>query len=294
MKHYKSLFIVVFIIFISNTSYSQFRVLNNGSVEINSQVGNWGRAITTTVHNPDACAYHLTYGYDRFFVNAHGWLWCEKGGWFGSDIKLKRNIRSIDDPIGIINQLNGKRFMFKDEDMNNSDYSRERLGFIAQDVEKVLPDLVRTIPQNNTKAIAYTDLIALLVEGIKAQQKQIDYLEKLVKQYCQIEDNYKSTNNSEIDNITENEKVIYKSKLYQNTPNPFNEITTINYTLFGEINQASILIFDMQGRLIKTYNNLSNNTQITIDSSELIPGMYMYSLLINGKEIDTKKMILTN
>lgn len=297
MKHYKNIITVVFTILISSASYSQLKVLNDGSVRINSYTGNWGSAIKTTVHYPNSCAYHLRYGgQDKFYVNAHGWLWCEQGGWFGSDLKLKKNITSINNPLNIINQLNGIKFMFKNDsiDQNDSDYSRERLGFIAQEVEKVLPGLVRTIPQNDTKAVAYTDLIPLLVEGIKAQQKQIDYLEKLIKGCCKGDGSEKSINNSEIESGSENEELIDNSILFQNNPNPFNERTAINYTLSGKVNNASILIFDMQGTLIKSYNNLSVNKQkIVINSSELIPGMYMYSLLINGKEIDTKKMILT-
>jgi len=57
---------------------------------------------------------------------------------------------------------------------------------------------------------------------------------------------------------------------------------------------VKILIFNMQGTLIKTYNNLYvGKGQININSGELIPGMYMYTLIADGKEVDTKKMILT-
>jgi len=54
------------------------------------------------------------------------------------------------------------------------------------------------------------------------------------------------------------------------------------------------MIFDMQGSLLKTYT-LTNrgSSSIEIYGGELKPGMYMYSLISDGKEIDTKKMILT-
>ena len=55
-----------------------------------------------------------------------------------------------------------------------------------------------------------------------------------------------------------------------------------------------MLIFDMQGKLIKTYNiNTSGDGNVEINAGELQPGMYMYSLISNSKEVDTKKMILT-
>jgi len=82
--------------------------------------------------------------------------------------------------------------------------------------------------------------------------------------------------------------------LYQNVPNPFNETTIIQYSLSDDINNAQILIFNMQGTLIKSYTNLGKTTgEISINGGEFNAGMYMCSLIANGKEIDTKRMILT-
>ncbi len=55
-----------------------------------------------------------------------------------------------------------------------------------------------------------------------------------------------------------------------------------------------IYIYDMQGTQVKKLQiNNRENTSIGIQGSELKAGMYMYSLIIDGKEIDTKRMILT-
>jgi hypothetical protein len=53
------------------------------------------------------------------------------------------------------------------------------------------------------------------------------------------------------------------------------------------------MIFNMQGTLLKTYNALGANGQITIYGYEFKPGMYLYTLLVDSREIDTKRMILT-
>ena len=51
----------------------------------------------------------------------------------------------------------------------------------------------------------------------------------------------------------------------------------------------------MQGTLLKSYKlNNKGNSFLEISGSELKPGMYMYTLVSDGKEIDTRKMILTN
>jgi hypothetical protein len=82
--------------------------------------------------------------------------------------------------------------------------------------------------------------------------------------------------------------------LYQNTPNPFNTSTEIRYYLPGHVQQATIYLFNMQGALLQTIPSLNRGQgSITIKASELKPGMYIYSLVTDGKEIDSKRMILT-
>jgi len=57
---------------------------------------------------------------------------------------------------------------------------------------------------------------------------------------------------------------------------------------------AAIYIYDMQGTQVKKLQiNNRENISISIQGSELKAGMYMYSLIIDSKEIDTKRMILT-
>jgi hypothetical protein len=82
--------------------------------------------------------------------------------------------------------------------------------------------------------------------------------------------------------------------LFQNTPNPFNQSTIISYEI-GEksISEAQIFVFDLNGKLLKTYPLTTSKGNIQINANELEPGMYLYSLVVNKKEIDTKRMILT-
>jgi len=49
----------------------------------------------------------------------------------------------------------------------------------------------------------------------------------------------------------------------------------------------------MQGLLLKTYNSLTQNGEIQINGYDLKPGMYLYSLIVDGSEVGTKRMILT-
>jgi hypothetical protein len=87
-----------------------------------------------------------------------------------SDIRLKSDIRSIDDSLGLINSLNGKLY--------TKDGKKDQLGFIAQEVEQVLPQLVHTAnDEMGTKSVNYQGIIALLVETVKELSNKIKELE---------------------------------------------------------------------------------------------------------------------
>lgn len=88
---------------------------------------------------------------------------------YSSDISLKNNIEVIPGALDKVLQLKGIQFNWKE---NN----RQDIGFIAQDVEKVFPELVHTSGVSGLKSVEYGNLAAPLVEAIKEQQKQIEAL----------------------------------------------------------------------------------------------------------------------
>lgn len=91
-----------------------------------------------------------------------------------SDLNVKENIEIISDAVVKVSQINGVTFNFK------ADNTKQRhAGVIAQDVEKVLPEAVKEM-SDGIKHVAYGNLIGLLVEAIKDQQKQIDELKALI------------------------------------------------------------------------------------------------------------------
>jgi hypothetical protein len=82
--------------------------------------------------------------------------------------------------------------------------------------------------------------------------------------------------------------------LYQNIPNPFTVSTEIKYFLPESVTNATIYIYNMNGLQIKSCPiQVKGNGSITINGSELKAGMYIYTLIAGGKEVDTKRMILT-
>ena len=80
----------------------------------------------------------------------------------------------------------------------------------------------------------------------------------------------------------------------QNEPNPFTESTTIKLSIPKKTQRAALMIYDMSGKQIKQINiNERGKTSVNITSEGLAAGMYLYSLIADGKVISTKRMILT-
>ncbi len=96
-----------------------------------------------------------------------------------SDVRLKKDIKPIKDALDKVKKLNGVNFTWKKD-------NKKSIGFVAQEIEKVLPELVKTTPaiddpEKQYKSVNYSNVVAVLVEAIKDQQKQIDELKKLIK-----------------------------------------------------------------------------------------------------------------
>jgi hypothetical protein len=93
-----------------------------------------------------------------------------------SDIRLKDNIRVIDHAIEKVKAIRGVYFTRNDQD----DKLKLHTGIIAQEVELVLPEVVSE-DNEGKKNVAYGNMVGLLIEAIKEQQKQIDELKALIK-----------------------------------------------------------------------------------------------------------------
>jgi photosystem II stability/assembly factor-like uncharacterized protein len=82
--------------------------------------------------------------------------------------------------------------------------------------------------------------------------------------------------------------------LYQNYPNPFNSSTKFRFEILKSAD-AKIKVYDISGKLISTLINERVNPgtyEYSFDASELTSGVYLYSLLIDEKVVDTKRMVL--
>jgi hypothetical protein len=103
-------------------------------------------------------------------------------GLASSDIRLKTNIETITGSLNLIKSLNGVRYNWTSENepefiINNTG---SQIGLIAQDVQQILPEIVKPNGVKDYLTVEYDKLVAVLIEAVKEQQQQIDSLQQQI------------------------------------------------------------------------------------------------------------------
>ena len=196
-----------------------------------------------------------------------------------SDKRFKKDILPIENALKTIEAIEGKTYLWdkeKNKEMNFDGGGHS--GFIAQELEKVLPHLVAT-GSDGFKAINYMELLPYLVEAIKEQQAQISELK------AQASNSFK-TQNGELLTL-ENTKIISVS------PNPSNDVILVSMNIEKVVQNAKLLVHDINGTVLSSLNINERDTNITktLQKDNFGKGIYVVSLVINGKSIDTKKIV---
>jgi len=255
------------------------------------------------------------------------------GSYGPSDIMLKENISPLTNSTSILTQLSPKNFTFKTTEFPQMNLpTGNQFGLIAQDVEQILPELVKNVtqpavldsvgniitPAVTFKSVKYESFIPILIQGVKEVNTKndsvvailntrIDSLQNVISNFntrmnqfenqlndcCNNGHNGHHGGNKSTSNLTE--VVLENSNtvlLEQNVPNPFAESTTINYYIPENIKYAQLLFSDNFGRIIKTVDiETSGAGTIKVYASNLSQGTYTYSLVVDGKVVETKKMV---
>lgn len=236
---------------------------------------------------------------------------------YASDQLFKTNVDSIHFVLNTIKQLKPKTFYFDTTNVYGMNFSqRKQYGFVAQDVEQILPELVTSITkpadmdslgnivhQSVTfKSLNYNAFIAIMMQGIKEQGRAIDSLSHQVSQLTSIVNSCCKENHDNGNHNGNHSPESYQSNvelndaqsivLEQNRPNPFSEKTSINYSLPDNTVKAEMLFYNAQGKLIQsTELTQKGKGTLNVFASDLSSGIYTYTLVVDGKIIETKKMV---
>lgn len=159
-----------------------------------------------------------------------------------------------------------------------SEKARRHFGVSAQELQQLFPNLVEEC-KDGYLAVNYIELVPVLIRSIQELKQELD--------------ESRSSEARTRGTTDVSQTITSQNILYQNTPNPFKEKTTIHFKLADNVQNASICIFDMSGKMLKNMPISSGESSVSVDGYELGEGMFLYSLIVNRQEIDTKKMIIS-
>ncbi len=278
-----------------------------------SNYGVYARALGTGVNNYGiyATAQGGTVENWAAYFNGSGFL--SASMWMYSDQRLKKDVNDIENATNIIEHLSPKTYEFKHEEYPSIVLSEgKQFGLIAQEVEKVLPNLVKPVvhpaeyDENGNevsapielKGINYDGFIPILIQGHKEQQNYIKELEAKVEamddRLAKLEELLTTGAELKMDDQAQSVTLedVKSIVLNQNVPNPFAERTTISYTIPAEVSKAQIHFYNELGALINTVEIAERGDgQINVYAQDLSDGIYTYSLVADGKVITSKRMI---
>lgn len=167
-----------------------------------------------------------------------------------------------------------------------------RYGLAADQLKAVYPELVYEDANGNV-SINYIEMIPLLVQAINEVKTENSRLKSALSELQEdVPYQSKSRKSIEITTSINTEDEVLLS-LSQNNPNPFSTSTSIEVSVPEYVKAAALFVFDMSGKQIKCIDiNERGISCIPISSEGLTAGMYLYSLIADGKVVGTKKMIL--
>lgn len=232
-----------------------------------------------------------------------------------SDQSIKTNVQNLSGSLAKIRQMRGVTYKWSSPAQSNMELdSLEHIGFIAQEISAIEP-LLTFVDDSSLMHVNYDRVVPVLVESIKDLDAQVQErdsiiaelklkdslldvrmtaLENALNSCCTSNHSMQQNNNSSNSigsqgvNLKDEQSIV----LDQNSPNPFSEQTTITYFLPESAAKAQMLFYNAQGKLIQSLDLVNKGkASVNVFAQDLSNGIYTYTLVVDGKVIETKKMI---
>lgn len=246
----------------------------------------------------------------NFYVGGNSYF--TGNGYFGasmlwSDKRLKKDIKTLEKPMDVIMKLRPTTYFFDQTQANGLHMPEDKqYGLIAQELQEVLPESVKEMvkpadidpmtqemkhPEMKILTVNYNSLIPFLIKGMQEQQTTIEtLLQSNADLKAEVENLRKTSTTTSIGELAFNGGF----SMSQNEPNPFSHETVVKYTLPQTVGTASLYIYDLTGKQITSYPITDKgSSSITLTSKDLAAGIYIYTLVADGKVMDSKRMIVS-
>lgn len=237
-----------------------------------------------------------TPGTYRLYVNGDAYA---TGLWVSSDERFKKKSSEIKSALDKIRSTKGRSYEFKDNaDLRQKHFKKgTHFGFFAQELQKAIPELVNE-DEDGYLAVNYVEMIPILTEAIKELDSKQALLDAQTMEMSELSDRLLALEHSlsfggDANHQTDGGLGLISEIQLQNIPNPAKNETTIQYSTPAQASQAQIMIFDLQGRVVKTFDHVAvGKGELNVSTGEIGTGMFNYALIADDKIVKTGKMIL--
>lgn len=212
-----------------------------------------------------------------------------------SDMRAKENIEPLTFGLNTIQNLRPVSYKWKKNEVaekNNAEYAendttlqlaygpndnKTQYGFLAQEVEAVMPDAVLT-NEDGHKMINYTAIIPVLVQAVQELQAKVE------TQALQIEQLSKEKGISKSLSVVDN-------KIVSCSPNPTDGKITIVTSLTNDTENAKLVISSLDGNNDVQFVVSYASPTVSADISSLKSGIHIVSLYVNDKLVDSQRIV---
>ena len=162
--------------------------------------------------------------------------------------------------------------------------SKLHYGLNVEELEEVFPDLVYE-NEGGSKSINYVEMVPILVQAINELSAKVAELEGKDGAVKKV-----SAKTTAINDVDSSVEVL---ALGQNKPNPFGTSTEIEVSVPESVQSAFVYVYDLQGKKVQQVNLTARGKQtVKLNATDLADGMYLYSLIADGKMVETRRMIV--
>lgn len=280
------------------------------SLKTNMNEVGWGWNSIADCNNPRTKSWIASLnGSHNFFVNNNGHMFYTQSFRL-SDSAVKTNIQPLTNSYELINQLNSYYFDYKPgfngDLVSEPNTYTNQIGFIAQEVNEILPQLVVQESDTGKLTVDYVGVIPLLVAYVKEQDLKIQNLQAQMASCCSSAPNgeFRSNNGtSGSDLLLDAEGIEQKNNAIESPlevtpaitikPNPNKGLFEVSAT--NNLTSENILITDLTGQAISSsvVNQISGNA-VRVDLTGNRSGVYYVHYVVAGEIVQTKKVVTLN
>lgn len=220
-----------------------------------------------------------------------------------SDVRLKTDIKQMGGlwkrlqdltPVSYI--LHDKSSLISDEEQYASatkevkatelENTRRSYGLVAQEVREVFPELVYE-NEEGVLGLDYQGFIPILIEAVNNLSQTVAEQRQLIseQQAALMKIQGKQISLQSLNAI---------ASMNQNRPNPFSVLTEIKCLVPQEAAHAVLNLYDLRGKQLKSFPiEQTGEVSVSVSADGLEDGMYLYALIVDGVEVESRRMIIS-